>query len=117
MLQKHPDHRGLRKRFVNSVPDPRVFRTLKEFFPETGPIVAEHLDNPLLNIRLACGGGINGDISALRVAPRSDITGEFMPDDVQIRGPLCWDGTGVINAILKSSFQPIKVESVPRYAT
>ena len=88
MLQKHPDHRGLRKGFVDSAPDPRIFRALQKFFPEAGPVVAEHLDNPFLNIRLACGGGIDGDVAAFGVSAHPDAAGELTSGKIQICGPL-----------------------------
>ena len=104
VLKEHAHNGGLRHEGTNAAADCLIGGALQHLGGKAGAVVAVNRLNTI-EVSPAVNAGIYGQVTALRVATYPQANGAKAS---------VWEGTQVLKLMLKSSFQPTRVLSVPR---
>lgn len=117
MLQKHANNGGLRHKRMHAAKDALKAFAGNDFGKEAGAVMVINAFNAGLNLFAAEGGGVYGKIAALGVAANAEPSAEGIRSRAEILHRLPSVRAQRRKLMLKSSFHPTSVPSVPRNAT
>mgnify|MGYP000632916557 CR=1 FL=1 len=115
MLHQHADDRCLRQDGMDAACDALVPRRLADVPGEAGAVVIMDGDDTLLDLAAALGRAVNGEVATLGVPADTDGLVAVLPRDARdVFDRLLLRGDLLQKPMLRSSFHPTIVSSVPR---